>query len=453
MLNFISVKAQNKPVLYGFDHIPQSLLLNPGAKTTNRYHIGIPLFSGISANVGMSGITVADVFRSDGISFFSGTNFNSRLRSAIDRLSSDDYASINTQIEVLSGGLKINRRDYLSFGFYTEIDAFTTFPKDIFTLIDEGNAAFLNKTFSLSHLSVKSEVVGVWHVGVSRKYDDKLTVGGRFKLYSGAINVTSSSNEGYFTTVLGQDNIYEHSLSGIDAGAFSSGIYNENDEVDISAGEIIGNSFFGNLGIGIDLGFTYSFDEQTQISASLLDVGFISYANKTRNYEVNGNYVFSGIDFQFDSQNADYWQELNDELEEQIPREENNNSYSVLRPIKFYGSFAYSFGKSRSVANCHDISYKNFYDNTVGGQLYTIFRPNGPRFALTGFYERKLSERFNTKFTYTIDDFSYSSIGMGLSARLGKVNVYGMLDNFFGIFDIADAHKASFQLGVNLIYN
>ncbi|TYP98018.1 hypothetical protein C7447_103186 [Tenacibaculum adriaticum] len=454
LLYLMTTQAQNKQILYGFDKIPQGLLLNPGAETTYKYHVGIPFLSGLSFNGNMSGITVADVFRDDGIGIFSGTDFNTKFRNAIDKLGDKDYAYINTQIEVLSGGYKLNDRDYLSVGFYTEADVFMSLPKDIFTLINEGNAAYLNKTFSISDISAKGDVLGVLHAGISRRFNNEFTAGARFKIYSGSMNVTSTGNSGTFTTREGQDNIYVHHLNNIDAGVYSSGIYDEENEVDISAGSIFGSTFLGgNFGLGFDVGLTYHYNEQIELTASLLDIGFVSYSKNTRNGTVNGSYTFSGVEFQYDDQNTNYWADLEDDFDANVIREENRESYTVMRPIKFNSSFRYSFGKSRNELNCHDITFKDFYDNAVGAQLYSVFHPNGTAFALTGFYERKFSNYLNTKFTYTIDDFSYTNFGVGVSANIWKLNIYGMVDNIFQLSDIADANRATFQLGINLIYN
>lgn len=452
---FATITAQNKQILYGFDKIPQTLLLNPGAERSYKYHIGVPMLSGLSVNASTSGITVADVFRDDSVGIFAGTDFNTRFSNAINKLGNDDYGYVNAQIEVLNGGYKINDRDYLSAGFYSELDAFFTLPKDALTLMNEGNVAYLNRNFSLSQVAVKSEVLGVLHVGIARTFSKRFTAGARLKIYSGSLNVTSTGNTGTFSTREGTNNIYENVLNNVDAQVYSSGFFDENDETDITFGSAFGGSFLsGNFGLGFDVGLTYYLDEQTEVTASLLDVGFVNYSKDTRNGEIEGSYTFSGIEFQYDeTQSEDYWSQLDADFREKVPREENRNSYSVMRPIKFNSSFTHRFGKSRNLANCHDITNKDFYDNAVGGQLYADFRPTGPRFALTGFYERKFSKHLNTKVTYTIDDFSYTNFGLGVSTNIWKLNVYGMIDNIFEITDVADAHTASFQFGINYIVN
>ncbi|WP_299617156.1 DUF5723 family protein [uncultured Tenacibaculum sp.] len=438
--------GQHKHILYGFDKIPQGLLLNPGAETAYKYHIGVPLLSGISTSVNTSGFTLADLFSNDNI------DFTTKFNNVVSNLGTNDYAYINSQIEVINAGYQLNKKDYISVGYYTEVDAFLKIPKDFAELIRDGNAGFLNRSFLFSNLAAKADVLGVIHAGITRKFNEKFIAGARLKIYSGALNVTSTGNTGSFTTRLGSSGIYQHSLTNINLNGYSSGLYDENNEFGVESSDITGNIFLGsNLGLGIDIGFTYAIDEQTEISASLLDVGFISYSNKVRNGTVEGNYIFDGIEFQFDNTNPDYWQQLNDEINARIPRSENTESYSVMRPVKFNFAGKYSFGKSRREENCADMSFNDYYDNAIGGQIFSVLTPIGPRFALTGFYERKLSERFNTRVTYTIDDFSSTNFGFGISANVWKLNIYTAVDNVLGLSNLGDANTASLQFGINFI--
>ncbi|KAB1155214.1 hypothetical protein F7018_12105 [Tenacibaculum aiptasiae] len=439
----LSVNSQNRPLLYDFDEIPQTMLLNPSVRPGYKAHIGIPLLSGIHFNAGLSEITVADLFRNDNV------DFNIKVRNAIDRVSVGDYVSFNHQIEVLSGSYRLNDKDFLSAGFYTEIDFFANYPKDVIDLINDGNAANLNRTFLVSQVNVKADALSVLHVGLSRKINSQFTLGGRFKIYSGIANVTSTNNTGSFTTRLGQNNIYTHTINNLNFNGYSSGLYYEND---ITASDIVGKAFFSNLGLGIDIGFSYQLDQQTKITASLLDIGFVSYSSDIRNVTAKGDYTFSGIEFLYDSTNTNYWENLKDDFKQQVPSEENEEAYSVMRPIKFNASYKYGWGRSRNEENCSDMSYKEYYNNSIGAQLFSVFRPTGPKFALTGFYERKLSGKINTKFTYTIDDFSYTNIGLGLSSKIGKFHVYGLVDNIFGLADLVDTNTASFQFGMNIIF-
>jgi len=447
------IQAQNKQILYGFDKIPQGSLLNPGQESSYKSHIGVPLLSGLSINGNISGITVADVFRDDGLGAFSGTNFNTKIDNALNKLGDRDYISANAQIEVINAGYKLNDSDYLSFGFYEEADLFIGFPKQILTLINEGNANHINESFSASNVAFRAEILGVFHVGVSRRFNNRFTAGARLKLYSGALNVTSNNNLGSFTTTLGETGIYRNTLSGLDAGIYSSGFIDENDDTDITTGEVIGNTFFSrNLGAGIDLGFTYHITEQLELTGSVLDIGYINYSKNNRNNLVNGNYSFSGLEFEYDS-GVNYFDEFREDFKDNIAYEENRHAYTVLRPVKFNSSIRYSFGKTRYESTCHDIRFKDYYDNAVGGQVFAVGYPYGLRMSLTGFYEHKFADFLNTKVTYTINDFSATNVGFGISTNFWKLNIYGMVDNVFELADIADANTASLQFGINLIFN
>ncbi len=433
--------SQNKQILYGFDRIPQTLLINPGVKTNYKYHIGIPLLSGISANVNASGITIADLFRDDNI------DFTTKLDNTINNLERNDYAYINSQIEVLSAGCQLNKKDYLSVGFYNELDVFLTIPKDLLKLTKDGNAGFINKRFLFSDIVVKADLLGVIHAGISRKFNGRLIAGARMKIYSGILNVTSTGNRGSLTTRLSPNSIYEYSLNNIDIAYYSSGL--SGNSIDKNVRKLFSGN---NLGVGFDIGFTYLINDQTEISGSLLDIGFINYSDKINNTSVNGNFTFTGIEFQYDGTNRDYWQELEDKIKGQLSNEDNQESYSVMRPLKFNFALKYSFGKSRGEESCSDMSFNNYYNNSVGIQTYSMITPIGPRLALTGFYERKLSEILNTKITYTVDDFSYSNIGLGISANIWKLNLYGLVDNILKLSDIADTNSSSFQFGISILF-
>jgi len=455
LLSLVSIQAQNKKILYGFDKIPQGLLLNPGQESSYRYHVGIPLLSNIYANANISGITLAEVFGDDSVGAFEGTDFNEKVANALNNLGDKDYISASAQVEVANFGYKINRRDYLTVGFYEEVDVFVGFPKDLLTLGYEGNADYLNKAFSVSGVAVKAEALGVLHAGVTRRFNNGFTAGARLKIYSGAINVTSVNNKGSFVTTQGVEGIYRHTLSNLEAGVKSAGFYDEDGEfIEPNVGDVLGDTFFGkNLGLGIDVGITYHFSEQLELTASLLDVGFVNYSKNIRRATAEGDYSFSGIDFEYEG-DTNYFEELKDDFSENVAYDdENTDSYTVLRPIKFNSSLRYSFGKSRYLATCHDIRKKDYFDNAVGAQLFAIARPYGLRMALTGFYERKFADFLNTKITYTIDDFSASNIGLGISTNIWKFNVYGMVDNVFKLGDITDAHTVSAQFGINFIMN
>jgi hypothetical protein len=442
-----SISAQNKQVLYDFAELPQTLLLNPAAETNYKFHVGVPVLSGFSANIGSSDIVLSDLFSPDNL------NINDKTSNVISGLTSREFLNFNTQVEVFSGGYRLNDDSYLSFGFYQELDGIGYLPKDGLTLLSEGNNAFINKSFSASQINYKLDVIGVLHFGINKKIDEKLTLGRRFKLYSSALNVESKNNTGTFTTVNGGNNIYTHYLKDMNIDFRTSGLIEDDEYID-DASNYLKNTFFGeNLGVGVDFGITYKLNSQLEFSGSILDVGFINHKSTIKNTKVKGDFTFDGVNFLFDANNpVDYWATIDGELKNKIPTTEDEESYISWRPTKLNAALKYSFGERRSKI-CYDNRFKDFYTDAIGLQFYSVFRPLSPQLAITGFYEKAFIDKIHTKITYTIDDFSYSNIGVGASVQFWKVNIYGMVDNVLAYRNLASANSLSLQLGINLIFN
>ena len=437
--------SQNKQVLYDFAGLPQTLLLNPGLETDYKFHIGVPLLSGFSSEIKSTGFSLAEIFS------VNNNTINDKISAVLNKIDANDYLKVNTQIEVFSAGFRFDKKTYVSFGFYQELDAIGYLPKDALTLINEGNTSYLNKSFSISEMIYKLDVLGVIHAGISRKVSDKLTLGGRFKVYSSALNLETTNNSGTFTTRLGNNNIYVHHLDNVNFNARTSGLISNNEYISDASTYIENSLLGGNLGAGIDLGFTYRVTPQLQLSGSLIDLGFVQHTKNIKNNLVEGSFTFEGIEFEFDS-NRNYWGELDAALKEQLPIVDNQDSYTSWRPAKVNAAIKYSFGEKRS-KYCYDNTLKDFYTNAFGAQLYSVFRPLRQQFAFTSFYEKSFSNKLQAKITHTIDDYSYYNIGVGVSAKIWKINFYGILDNLTKLSDISTSNNVSLQFGFNLLFN
>lgn len=441
----ISILAQNKQILYNFDQLPQTLLLNPGEIVSQKWHTGIPFLSGFSTHVGSSDITIYDIYADDGVSI------NDKVRNLVYSLRSNDFAAINQQEELINIGIRLkNKRDFLTFGFYQELDAIAYYPKDLAILFYEGNTN-LNKRYSLNQVNVKAELLGVLHAGISRKIEEDLQIGARIKMYSGVFNMQTRQNKGEFYTETGSLNQYAHILAGVDMLFQTSGIF-------LPAGTDASTSYFqnkllmgGNLGLGFDLGFTYLPKKQWTLSGSILDIGFINNNQNNKVYNARGSFRFEGIEPNFDPNvTIDYWEDLKDEFEDELNYTKTSETYISWRSTKVNAQLKYEFGEDR-FDDCYDTEVDQGYFNAVGAHLYTIFRPVAPQMAATVFYERKFTNSFRAKLTYTVDSFSFTNIGLGLSAKIGVFNIYGMADNLLGYQNLAKTNSASVQLGMNII--
>ncbi|MBJ6366848.1 DUF5723 family protein [Snuella sedimenti] len=450
--------SQNKQVLYGFSEIPQALMLNPGGEIKNDWYFGIPLLSHIHTSVGISGSTVYDVFADDGV------DFNTKLRNAIYSMRSNDFFSANQQLEIFSGGFaygtSYNKNKYISFGMYQEFDFITYFPKDYAILAYEGNQNNINRRFNAGHASGSAEVISVLHVGFNKKVNRTFSFGVRGKIYSNILNLTTTKNKGYFVTEYGENNFYNH-IFNLDLELRTSGLASLTD--DDTDSEAVAKAlkkralFGGDLGLGFDIGFSHKLSKQWTVDGSLLDIGFISHSKDVENYKIAGNYAFEGANPIFPETGSgqtaeEYWSEIEDEFETLFTVDTTANKYITWRPIKLNASLNYAFGEKRS-EECNCLKEDVGYLNAVGLQLYAIKRPKQPQMALTAYYYRRLFKGLRAKATYTVDSYSFSNIGFGLSAHIGAVNFYLMADNFLQYKNVYDAQSVSLQLGFNYIFN
>lgn len=442
--------AQNKQILYGLEEVPQSLMLNPGVSVPQKAHFGIPFLSQIHINGGATGVSTFDIFGN------SNVDINTRIRNKIFEMDANDFFTATQQLELLNFGWRTESEIYFSGGIYQELDFVAYFPRDLAILAWEGNRDYLDYQFDLGEVSATADLLTVYHFGVNKQINKKWTVGARAKLYSSILSAKSTNNKGSFVTSLsGEDgpNIYEHRVENADVKVQTSGIASlENSSV----GKVLGRAFFGgNVGVGVDLGATYKINDSWTASASVLDVGVIFHSKDVEQYHATGSYTLNGIELIFPplsegESTLPYYDDLEDEIEREIPIDTITSGYSQLRPVKVNAGVTYSFGKFLDGQECDCLNQGLEREQAIGLQYYSIIRPKGPQMAATLFYERRFWDFVQAKATYTVDPYSFYNIGLGAAMDLGKFNFYIAADNILHYGNIAKAKSVSLQLGFNI---
>lgn len=439
------ISAQNKQVLYDFAGLPQSLLLNPATDFQGKFHVGVPGLSQISFQVGFSGFSAYDLLADNNVPI------NDKIKNIYQSYGKKEFFSLNQQLEILNIGFRYRNNNYISFGYYQELDVLVKFPKDLIDLYYNGNTV-LDRKYSVSKLAAQAELLGVFHVGISRQMNEFTRVGGRIKIYSSVASATTKQNTGYLYTEDGTDNIYKQHLANVDLLLETSGIQLP-DEIDMDQAYVQNQFLFGgNLGIGVDLGFTYKPEDQWEITGSIQDLGFIYYTKNVESYRVKGNYQLDGFELDFDPDTPDnYWNDLKDEFNERVPLDTVYTNYINFRPTKLNASVSYSFGKKRR-DNCHFVNKVSPYAHKVGAHLFSRLSVVHSYIAATLFYERRFGKILATKVTYTADPFSFANVGLGISARAGAFNMYATADNLLGLRNVYAMQSVNIQLGMNFIF-
>lgn len=443
--------SQNKETLYDFTDIPQSLMLNPGADIDFKYHIGVPFLSQFHINAGLRGVSVNDIFGDD------GRSINDKIEKTFNKLTSNDYLTLTQQLELISFGWKSkkNKNIYFSGGIYQELDVIGYFPKDFVVLAHQGNQDFLNRPFRFSTINGSAELLTAYHFGYTKKVNKKLTFGARVKLYSSMFHVRGVKNKGTFTTLQTPEgnNVYKHVISDVDAAIRTSGYASLKDaKGDEVVNKLIARALLGgNLGLGVDIGFTHKINKQLAVTGSVNDLGVIWYVKDVETYQARGNYVFEGFEtpVQLSGQGS---QNFLDKLKEAVPLDTLSKAYVTMRPLKLNGSVKYSFNQyKKDACACYLKEEKPPYMDAFGLQLFTQFRPKRPQYAVSLFYYKRFFNFLRTKLTYTIDDYSYYNIGFLTSIHVNKINFYISANNLLEYANLAKARGISVQLGFNVI--
>jgi len=459
--------AQN--YTYDFGLTPQSALLNPSYSIESNRHITIPIIGSNVISVGISGISAHDVFADNAIPI------QDKIENAAYDLSLNDIFQLNQKMEFVNIGYRLESDTYLSFGIYEEADVYSTIPVELLHLFFEGTS-FPGKEYSIDNFVVQSDLSTVYHVGLQKNVTSNLSIGGRFKLYNVAANISTTSNSGSINSNQ-TDNTYSHSLNDVDITIRTSGIGIMLDEdnkiirdelgvvLEANSGNIlsyndysnvgyIGKKLFfsGSKGIGVDFGVSYLLKENVSVAASVIDLGFIFNTKQTNSYTVKGNYTTESLAFEFDPDRPSlYADRLIEELGEYVPFSTDESNYFSLRPFQLYSSIKYSFGlKRRNVCEYYkNVSYS--YASSFGAMFHAQNRPDQILYDVSVFYDRSFNSKIFTRINYTVDKFSYTNIGLAVSANVWKLNVHAGMNNVLAFSNLAKANSISANFGINLM--
>ncbi|MDH3321732.1 MAG: DUF5723 family protein [Flavobacteriaceae bacterium] len=462
----VNVSSQNQQLLYGFDQLPQNLMLNPGAEVAFDKHFGIPFLSNVYFEAGATNnnITYNNILKD--------TDSNSEaLRNVYGQdLKNDDYFLVSQQLELINAGWRLKNPDYyLSLGMYQKLEGFANYPVDFVELFYEGDdkdrdgIPEKDVVSTLNEVNVTGEMLGVFHVGLSKKVSEKLNIGVRLKFISASLNMHSANNSGsYFLRNLNAP--FQHDFSNLNFRFDSSGFIDKEGNSIVNRSDITKGLFFlgGNFGLGLDVGFTYHASENVIFSASLLDLDYVNYSDAITTYEiVNDGFVLEDDNFYDppDKGQLSYWENTIAPIYLKI--DTLQTAYVNYRAPKLHTSAKYQINKKskekdnsvfRNTRYVTPSGLKTELISEIGIQTYTAFRPNKIDWAITGFYSKEITNYLTGKISYTYDDFSAKNIGIGFSTHFRKFNFYATADNLLALPKMKDSNYQSFQFGMNLIF-
>lgn len=306
----VCASAQNLQSGYFDDNYLYRFQSNPAFGNEGHGFVAMPGLGNL--NAGTSGtIGVENIFYNVNGKTTTLLNPGVSASEVLDGLKDKNRLGINMRETVLAFGFS-GLGGYNTFSISARADMGFSLPKDIFRLAKEG---LENTTYDLSHLNARGAGWAEIALGHSHKINDRLRIGATLKLLAGVASVQTNVNTASLqlredTWVAGVDAELQTSLKNIRYKTK----YNEDTRRNYVNGiEIEDFSPISGYGMAVDLGAVYRLNDDWEFSASLLDLGFISWDNN-HVASTNGLQQVVTDDYSFNVDNNDSWDKFKDNL-------------------------------------------------------------------------------------------------------------------------------------------
>lgn len=229
----------------------------------------------------------------------------------LDGLKDKSRLGVNLRETVIAFGFS-GMGGYNTVSINARADVGISLPKDIFRLAKEGIS---NSTYDLSNLNVRGAGWAEIALGHSHKINDRLRVGATLKFLAGVGSVQTKINTVNLqlredTWVANVDAELQASLKNLRYKTK----YNDDTHRDYVNGvEVEDFSPISGYGVAVDLGAVYRLNSDWEFSASLLDLGFISWDNN-HVASTNGLQQVVTDEYSFNVDNNDTWDKFKDNL-------------------------------------------------------------------------------------------------------------------------------------------
>lgn len=410
---------------YRLPGLLQSSALNPAFAPNAKVHIGLPGLTGTDIRLANNGFVISDV-----ISIRPDDSLEVNIDGMIDALGERNLLSYDTRIDLLSfgfGGEKffvsaaITERAHLRFGY----------PRDLMVLAWEGNGrSLLGERTSLDDFRMDFTAYREYVLGTSIVLSPNLTVGIRAKYLQGRLNAhTRTSRFGMHTDAqtfaLSFDGEGEINTSGIQE-------LSDSDEFDPTTLW----SSRGNTGWGADIGADWRFSRKLSFSASVLDIGSITWKHNTRTYSAEPfAYEFIGLEVgEALTDSTDIFETLVDSLENLIETGEFTGNYRTPLNPRIFLSATYRLSERVGLGAMFH------------GELY---RGTMVPTAVASF-DVKINRWFGSTINWAYTNRSFNNLGVGFYLHGGPVQFYLITDNVLAPFIPQHASGIQATFGLNL---
>ena len=308
----LSANAQFLRTSYFMEGTHYRQQLNPALTPTKGY-FNLPVIGAVNATVGSTSLGYQDIIDiiDDGDDFYTKPDFMNRLKD-------NNKLNVNFSTEILSAGW-YKGKNFWSFNIGLRTDIGANLTKNMFTFLNEMETVeenWRNSNYDISGQQLNINAYTEIGLGLSRQINSRLTVGARVKALLGIGNMELKLNRVAMSANLPSDQqinqwsseSYWNSMSPSQAAQAAQELKDKfnNYHANLTVGAELKSSFKGlelqeeegkdyvtdfdfdsgklgiaGYGFGIDLGASYKILDNLTVSASVLDLGFISWSKSS----------------------------------------------------------------------------------------------------------------------------------------------------------------------------
>ena len=266
--------------------------LNP-ALVPSRGYINLPVIGAFGLEVNSSSLgaqDVIDVIENGDGEFYANDVF-------LQKLDPENTLAMKINTDLLSFGWHKDK-SFISFGVGAKVNIDAQIPKSMFQyLYDMENEMFTgNRKYDITNEKLNLEAYTEVAFGYARQINDRLTIGGKAKMLLGIANINLNVNrlgiDAYipdnYQTV---SNAYSDITTDVELGLSGKGI-----ELELNKNGYIEDVNFDKYGIGgygaaFDFGLSFDLTEHLTLSASVVDLGFISWSESASKVYTSNDHI------------------------------------------------------------------------------------------------------------------------------------------------------------------
>ena len=284
------ISAQNFRTGYFLDGYMYKYQLNP-AFQGERGFVAMPVLGGLSLGVESNLALGTFYYPADGqLNTFLHPDVSNET--FMSKIQDSNPTNLNLDLNLLAFGFRV-KNTYHTLDLSLKSTNSTALPGDAFRFMKVG-ASDGNGMYDLSSLNLSSSIYSQLAYGFSIKIKDFISVGLRAKLLMGLQTLHSDIS----TLQLGlqPDRWYVNANGGLISSSFVSGLLQDNQDEDQILNDLTGLLNTPSFGAAFDLGVSVDFLKYFTASASVLDLGFISWKNMERLTIASGSWEYTGLE-------------------------------------------------------------------------------------------------------------------------------------------------------------